>query len=139
MLKRKVIAGGYEESSDISEPELPIVRAATKKVRPPAAPPRLSTAPKPGMEGFRLPRSKSLTVLTSTTFDPVGLSNPEAKSATRSTSQDNGSNMAPDGSPFDSESDVLTRAPVENQTVSKAEGVTLSSGSGATGTISPVH
>ncbi|KAB5589706.1 hypothetical protein CTheo_6843 [Ceratobasidium theobromae] len=40
--------------------------------------------------------------------------------------------MASDGSPFGSESDVLTRVPVENQTVSKAEGVTLSSGSGAT-------
>ncbi|KAB5589707.1 hypothetical protein CTheo_6844 [Ceratobasidium theobromae] len=85
MLKCKVIAGGYEESSNISEPEPPIVQTAAKKVRPPAAPPRLSTAPKPGMEGSRLPWSKSLTVLTSTTFDPVGLSNPEAKSATRPT------------------------------------------------------
>ncbi|KAG9085101.1 hypothetical protein FS749_004696 [Ceratobasidium sp. UAMH 11750] len=64
MPKRKIVAGGYEESSDGSEPELlvPELDAPAKKLKAASyAPLRISTAPKAGAGTFHFPRHVSAT------------------------------------------------------------------------------
>lgn len=59
MSKRKVVAGGYEESSDGSDSEAVIFpNPPAKKAKPaPFAPPRLSLATRPGPNALQLPKS----------------------------------------------------------------------------------
>ncbi|KAF8603709.1 hypothetical protein BDV93DRAFT_508345 [Ceratobasidium sp. AG-I] len=61
MSKRKVVAGGYEESSDGGDDESVLVlESTTKRPKPvPYAPPRLSTVPKAATGPFQLPRSQT--------------------------------------------------------------------------------
>ncbi|KAG8696492.1 hypothetical protein FRC08_007114 [Ceratobasidium sp. 394] len=68
MLKRKIVAGGYEESSDDSESELLITKldAPTKKLKATSYTPlRISTAPTAGAGTFRFPRHASATAYSS--------------------------------------------------------------------------
>lgn len=59
MSKRKVTAGGYEDSSDDPDIEQAIVlEPPVKKPKPAYAPPRLSVATQLGIGEFQLPRLK---------------------------------------------------------------------------------
>ncbi|QRV88455.1 hypothetical protein RhiJN_16473 [Ceratobasidium sp. AG-Ba] len=73
MSKRRVAPGGYEESSDESEPEVvpPSNPPAKKSKSAPYAPPRLTTVPKAGPSTFQLPRATPLPANRSASLRPT--------------------------------------------------------------------